>query len=172
MTPDVANALGFTLDDLVFNRVGKLSAVQAAELTRQGLGSVGITMALVGVGMILAFYPGVGSGRTLVGVLLMILGAIVGAISVQSILATRAGHVIMTEGLFASSGPPDANASKVMVGSFRLPDAKRAAALRVLSAGQSYRVYFLRGTNDFLSLEAVAHPGDHGPSPSHREPPR
>jgi hypothetical protein len=169
---DIADALGFSRVDLASNRTLKLSPRQAAEFLRAAKGLLGASLSVLGLGVALSFTPRIGLPRTISGALILVLGAIIATMAIRRIRAIRAEHVLVVEGPLVLSGPSDERGTKVSIGAVRLPDAKRAAALRILSAGARYRVYVLRGPDDeFLSLEpcdAGAHsalfPSDSDPS--------
>jgi hypothetical protein len=150
---DIARTLGFSLDELALNRLGQLSAHQGWEIVRQALAFTG--GALMGIGAILVvvfLVKPVGLWR-LCYVLLVAGAVLMIVIGSQSIVAAWQHKVVSAEGaldvqVFGRGGPI------MFVGRAHIPAPTGAAS--VLTKGENYRLHYIQGLDQFLSIEPVS----------------
>ena len=157
MTSDVhqlASGLGFSLNDLVLNRLGKLSSGQTWTSVKSALIAVGLlTVSVVGVPGALLLRP-----QKLVKVILIVMG-VAGAV-IFGFLSRMALQDLFTRKPNVAEGRVElvggTRGTHVRIGSFdgMLP----IGALDYLDPKIRYRVYYLPGTKRFLSIEPIEPP--------------
>jgi hypothetical protein len=153
----VALQLGFTVQELAFNRAGQLStrqfwdSVRAASL---GAGFVLAVLAAIAVVVFVVRPSGLWPKGLLVLISLLLGAGLLLALYVggQWVLAAVERKVLVAEGSvsFAGSGrgPP-----AMVIGQARVP--APAGARSVLTKGGSYRVFYLAHSQAFLSVEPL-----------------
>jgi hypothetical protein len=162
----IASALDFSLRDLELNRLGKMSAGQTWDSVKDLL--VGTGMLLVSLGAIPAALL-MRQVRTFVRVILIVVGGLMGSLmSVyffwMGLTAVRAPNPAVAEGTLELPG--GGRPMHARIGQF--DGLLGVGGYDVLKAGERYRIYYLPGTNRFLSIEPIE-PIPSGPRPDGRK---
>jgi hypothetical protein len=147
----IAQALGFTLDDLALNRLGRMSAHQGWEVARQGLGLLGMVMAGIG-GILVVLFLIKPAGLYRLVYLPIPLGAVLFIAMASPTIAGAWQHkVVSAEGAldFRQAG----RWPTMVVGQAHI--SAPAGSADVLTRGQIYRVYYVQRSDQFLSIEPV-----------------
>ncbi|SRR5450759_972825 len=149
----IARTLGFTLDELALNRLGQMSAHQGWEAVRYTLVPVG--GALVGIGGVLAIHFLMKPIwlRRLVLAVIAVAALLMIVIASQTIAAAWQRKVVNAEGAldfqtFGRGGPI------IFVDHAHIP--APTGSSDVLTKGEIYRLYYVQGSNQFLSIEPVS----------------
>jgi hypothetical protein len=148
----ITSTLDFTLAELALNHIGQLSRHQIWVSTKLALTVGGMFFAMVAGGLVMLFLiKPTGLMRLLYG--LPILGSIVFLIIAwQVIPAAWQRNVIMVEGPLSLEGL--GRGMGIVIGHARVP--VEWTATKVLVKGDIYRLYYVEGLNQFLSIEPVS----------------
>jgi len=148
----IASVLEFTLDDLAMNRMGKLSSHQVWMVTKWALVQGGIALLLVFGVALMVFGAGLTGFRRVAFYSLGFLSlAIYLPFAGLFVVAAVARRVDVHEGKLDLHGT--GRGSVAVVDSHRVIISWVAA--KVLKNGESYRIYSLGYSNEFLSIEPL-----------------
>jgi hypothetical protein len=148
----IAQALGFTLNELASNRLGRLSVDQSWRCTQMALAAAGFLIAIVGL-LLATRYVVRPSGGVRVIFIVYGLAAFVVATFLfwRTSRAAFAKRVISQTGVLSFERSGKGLAIKVGATGFNVPRAGET----VLTRGDVYRVYYLAHTETFLSIEKL-----------------
>ena len=148
----IGDVLEFTLDDLAINRIGKLSSHQAWIATKTALVHGGLGIFFLGGIVAMIFGVGLTGFRRVAFYSLGLLGlASYVPFASLFVAAAVARRVDVHEGKLDLHGT--GRGSVAVVGSHRVIISWEAS--KVLRNGESYRIYSLGYTNEFLSIEPL-----------------
>ncbi len=148
----IGDTLGFTMDELVLNRKGKISPHQKTEILKQAISMSG--MVFIAFGLIIILFLVVkprGFRRIMFSLLSLIAISIFIMLAWGDIQDSINHKVVMAEGKleFKAAG----RGVSLIIGHYR--GVINNNAYTVLSVGKSYRVYYLFHSNHFLSIEPL-----------------
>ncbi len=159
----IARSCGFTLEDLALNRAGKVSPHQLSNGYAEAAGIGGAFLVTLGVAMVVAFFGKAGYGRA-IGVVVCAVAAITGAAIFWKAMVGACKHkVASVEGSFELTRP-GSNMRSGVVGTYQWSFSSETGVPAVLVRGARYRVFYLAGSNHFLSIEPLG-PGSDAPLP-------
>jgi hypothetical protein len=152
-TDQIADTLGFTLEELALNRAGKMSSHQVAESVKNALGASGLVITMVGLTLVVLFL-----GRPTGVIRVMSTVICLGLIALFTMFAWQAARDAVSHEVLVAEGPLEFRSghrqgSMVVVGAFR---STVDNAHKALAAGERYRVYYRANTGDLLSIEPLA----------------
>ncbi|MEA2696941.1 MAG: hypothetical protein QOI66_1212 [Myxococcales bacterium] len=161
----IAATLQFTLEELAFNRAGRLSPQQTWEATKSALfiGALGLVV-LGGLLVAVLVVRPAGFVRVIVYTVGPLSLALLAFLSWGAIDGAVQRRVTAAEG--ALDLRSNGRGTEVGVGQAHVPISHKASS--VLTRGARYRLYYLAGANTFLSIEPV----DEGVPAVEHEPPR
>jgi hypothetical protein len=147
----IARTLGFTMSELALNRFGQLSTHQGWEVARAALGFAGIAIAAIGaIPIVIFLVKPVGLWR--LAYLPIPLGAVLLVVIASQIIAGAWHHKVAK-----AEGPLDfqnlGRSAGIVIGEARVLAPK--GFNDVLTKGGYYRLYYVRGLDQFLSIEPV-----------------
>jgi hypothetical protein len=153
---DFAKRVGFTLEDLALNRVGKVASHQLSESYTQAAGLAGVVLVMLGFVLVLSFIGRVGVGRLVLILVFAAAGIVVAVLSWKNFAAAWKRNVASAEGNLVLTHSPGSARQIVVVGSYNWHIDPGRPVPAVLVPGARYRVYYLPGSDMFLSIEPVA----------------
>jgi hypothetical protein len=145
----IAGTLGFTLNELALNRLGQISTHQGWEVARAALGFSGFAIAAIGaIPIVIFLVKPVGLWR--LAYLPISLGAVLLVVIASQFVAGAWHHKVAS-----AEGPLDfqnlGRAAGIVIGKARVLAPK--GFNDVLTEGEYYRLYYVRGLDQFLSIE-------------------
>jgi len=152
---DFAKRVGFTLEDLALNRVGKVAPHQLSESYPQAAGLAGVVLVMLGFVLVLSFIGKAGVGRILWILAFAAAGIVVAVLSWKTIAGAWKRNVASSEGNLVLTHSPGSARQIVVVGSYNWHIDPGRPVPAVLVPGARYRVYYLAGSDMFLSIEPV-----------------
>jgi hypothetical protein len=156
----ITSTLGFTLEDLVLNRAGKLSSHQVSESVKVALTFCGIAMMAVGAVLAVLFLVRpTGVLRVLYGTLSLGAAVLATAFAWREVAGAATRRVLTDEGSIDLHGT--GRGMVAVVGRSRVGIS--TDALKVITKGDRYRIYYLARSDRFLSIEPIQEPA---PSPA------
>jgi hypothetical protein len=153
---DFAKRVGFTLEDLALNRVGKVAPHQLSESYTQAAGLAGVVLIMLGFVLVLSFFGKVGVRGIILVVVFSALGVVFAVLSWKTIAGAWKRNVASAEGNLVLTHSPGSARQIVVVGSYNWHIDPGRPVPAVLVPGARYRVYYLPGSDMFLSIEPVA----------------
>ncbi len=153
---DFVKRVGFTLEDLALNRVGKVSPHQLSESYVQAAAFAGAALVMLGLVLIYSFIGKVGVGRIIWIVVFSAACITFAVLTGMTIAAAWKGTVANSEGNIELTNSPGSARRIVVVGSYNWTFDRGTAVPTVLVPGARYRVFYLAGSDKFLSIEPVS----------------
>lgn len=145
----IAATFGFTLDDLAFNRDGKLSPHQVHAVVHTAVLWCVDWLALLLIVIATLFFAR-GAVRIFGIAAFLFMAPLMGFLGYRKVVAA------VTQRVSAADGPlAFGNRGTIRVGSFYGLTSSSWSST-VLASGESYRVYYLSDSNDFLSIEPLS----------------
>jgi hypothetical protein len=159
---EIGAVLGFSIDELALNRARVASSRQLWHVTSTALAGALITVSMTAfiVTLCALNWKTMPPALSVMPVVCSVGGLFASGVLIRDTLAN-----VVTREVSAAEGPLAFEAmgrgTAIVVGAFRGRAPERA--MRVLTVGKAYRVYYLAHSDDFLSIEPIAPPESRTP---------
>jgi hypothetical protein len=158
----IGASVGFTMEELASNRAGKLSPHQVTENIKDALGFGGLILVLFGMAIVSTFSGKLGLVRIILSIFIWGLALASFALGGREIAGSLSGKVRMAEGALGLTTSPNGRERTLRVGSYQTVLDPTSTAHKILVPGESYRVFYLAGSQKLLSLEPQSQPSSPG----------